>query len=161
MKAKIMGFTLIELIMVIVILGIIASVTLPKFVNFKARAIESNEDAVIGALKTAIQTIHLSYVVQGFPESWPAPVLPTTIFDLMAQAPPISYQAPIGDWTFTISDGQTWRYYYGSAYYIFCPHYYGAPGSAGKGRYYLYQHSTYFGYTIQQGDISLWSGKGH
>ena len=48
------GFTLIELIMVIVILGILSAVVVPKFFDFTAKAHESNKDAVIGSIKTGL-----------------------------------------------------------------------------------------------------------
>jgi MSHA pilin protein MshA len=51
MKQK--GFTLIELVVVIVILGILAAVALPKFVNFKGDAVQARLDGTAGALASA------------------------------------------------------------------------------------------------------------
>lgn len=49
------GFTLIELIMVIVILGILAAVAVPKFFDLTTEAHNKNKTAIIGNFRAAIQ----------------------------------------------------------------------------------------------------------
>ena len=53
LKNKQQGFTLIELVMVIVILGILSATALPKFVNLSGEAHQATADAVLGAAKSA------------------------------------------------------------------------------------------------------------
>ncbi|MCC6709067.1 MAG: prepilin-type N-terminal cleavage/methylation domain-containing protein [Gammaproteobacteria bacterium] len=47
------GFTLIELVMVIVILGILAAVAIPKFVDLSGNALTASKAGMTGAVKSA------------------------------------------------------------------------------------------------------------
>ena len=55
MKNNKNGFTLIELIIVMVILGIMASVAVPRYLDSISNAEESAEDAVISAIRSGLK----------------------------------------------------------------------------------------------------------
>ena len=68
LKKNRMGFTLIELIMVIVILGILAAVAIPRFVNLQGQAKNAAEDGVVGGIRAGIQTYMAEDTVN---HAWP------------------------------------------------------------------------------------------
>ena len=65
------GFTLIELIIVMVILGIMAAVAVPKYLDSIANAEESAEDAVISAIRGGLKQYANNKLYKEGRPTWP------------------------------------------------------------------------------------------
>ena len=68
---KTKGFTLIELIMVTIILGILAAVAIPRYMTSIAKAEEAAEDAVISSIRAGLESYATEKLMENGRRSWP------------------------------------------------------------------------------------------
>jgi prepilin-type N-terminal cleavage/methylation domain-containing protein len=71
MSLKKQGFTLIELVMVIAIIGILASLSVPKFLDLSGAAKQSATKAGLGALRSVLAIRYASSATGGITASYP------------------------------------------------------------------------------------------
>ena len=100
------GFTLIELIIVMVILGIMAAVAVPRYMDSITNAEASAEDAVISSIRAGLKQAANNSLITGGRATWPS-----NPFDALAEKP-VGHtndqdNANVdGEWTFNTTTSQ-------------------------------------------------------
>jgi MSHA pilin protein MshA len=92
------GFTLIELVIIIVVLGILAAVAIPKYQDLSGEAREASARSALGSLRSGVTIFYANQAVQTGTATWPTVAELRTPGTVMAQAiPPNPYQTVAPD----------------------------------------------------------------
>jgi len=104
------GFTLIEIIMVIVLLGIIAAIAIPKYIDLRTEAADATAKGIVGAIVSSAAIGYADLVTRGSSNTFPAF---TTLHNTYLQAQNITLYPSTGAnfWTATIG-GQGYAFTY-------------------------------------------------
>lgn len=129
---KTSGFTLIELIIVIIILGVLSATAIPKFVDFRSDAVIASTKNLYGVINSTVTLVYAKSVIEGL-ENRPSGqiIIGNSVVDLV-YGYPAATKAGIstvlefdeGDWKYNERDNDwhsrpsvypgAWIYWHGS-----------------------------------------------
>ena len=112
------GFTLIELVMVVVILGILAATALPRFIDLSGKATESAARGTLGGIRAALAIQYASNAAYSVP-GWPSALAANMFADNNIPTEPYSKSNAIasgtvgptgttGGWYYDSTSGKVW-----------------------------------------------------
>ena len=87
MKRNEKGFTLIELVTVIAILGVLAAMTVPKFFALQGRAKIEVENQIIGSIRAGLETYAANEIVQNGAKVYPVDTSTSLLTDILNPVP--------------------------------------------------------------------------
>jgi prepilin-type N-terminal cleavage/methylation domain-containing protein len=102
------GFTLIEIIMVIVLLGIIAAIAIPKYIDLRTEAADATASGIVGAIVSSASIGYADLVTHNSGSTFP---LFTTLDGNYLQAQNITLNSDPNGWWAAIG-GVTYTFTY-------------------------------------------------